>query len=239
MEKKYFRIHPLLTCKMKHDKGMFTYLRNHGERILVPTWAWLILGEEPILVDTGCSVEDFLKYSVLSFGGEAGPSIEDSLRKFDLSVLDIKTIIMTHLHSDHCLNAKKFPNARIIVQEEELKFAMNPHPLFSKTSNKEWYDGLTFEAIRGDSEIIPGIKTLFTPGHTAGSQSVSISSEHGEVVITGFCVLDDNFSDKEDIIPSIHIDPLRAYDSMVKIRKIADTIIPLHSERILNVSAIP
>jgi N-acyl homoserine lactone hydrolase len=238
--KKIYRIYPILTSQIIMDKGIFTYLKNHGEKILVPIWAWLIEGgEEPILVDTGCSLQEFMKYSVLSAGGEEGAPIEDSLQKLGISVSDVKTIIITHLHSDHCLNAKKFPHAKLIVQQEELKFARNPHPLFSAIYKNEWYEGLNFKTVQGDSEIISGVKAVFTPGHSAGSQSVSITTEKGEVVITGFCAIDDNFTDKGDIIPAPHIDPIKAYESIMKVRKLADIITPLHSQRTLNVKSIP
>ena len=233
--KKVLKVYPILTCQIKIDKGIFTYLRNYGEKILVPTWAWLIEGgEDPILVDTGCALEEFMKYSILTSGGEEGVPIEDFLQKRGITVTDIKTIIMTHLHSDHCLNAKKFPNARIVVQQEELEFARNPHPLFSAIFKNEWYEGLNFETVQGDTEIVPGVKTIFTPGHTAGNQSVSITTEQGEVVIAGFCTLDDNFSDKGDIIPGPHVDPFKAYDSIIKIKNLADVLIPLHSQSVLN-----
>ena len=80
---------------------------------------------------------------------------------------------------------------------------------------------------------------MIKKAHTVGGQSVSITTEQGKVVIVSSCVVDDNFSDTGDIIPGSHIDPLKAYDSMIKIRKIADIIIPLHSERILSVETIP
>ena len=133
----------------------------------------------------------------------------------------------------------EFPNAKIIVQKEELEFARNPHPLFSAIFRDEWYDGLDFEIIQGDKEIIPGVKALFTPGHTPGGQSVSVATEKGEAVIVGLCTLDDNFTDKGDIIPTPHTDPLKAYDSIGRIREIADIIIPLHSERAATAEYLP
>lgn len=125
------------------------------------------------------------------------------------------------------------------MQEEELKFAKNPHPLFSTIYKNEWYEGLNFETVRGDSEIISGIDVLLTPGHTAGAQSVSITTKQGKVVIVGSCVIDDNFSDKGVIIAGSNTDPLKAYESMMRIREVADTIVPLHSQRMLNVKSIP
>ena len=111
--------------------------------------------------------------------------------------------------------------------------------MFSAIYRNEWYEGLNFVTLQGDTEIISGVKVIYTPGHSAGNQSVSITTEQGEVVITGFCALDDNFNDKEDIIGAPHIDPIKAYESMIRVRKMADIIIPLHSQRIRGVKSIP
>lgn len=235
-----YTIVPILTCRIMIDKGMFTYLRNYGQKILVPVYAWLIQGgDDPILVDAGCSLEDFMTYAVLATGGDEGLPIEESLDQIGVSASQIKTVVMTHLHADHCLNARKFPNAKIVVQEDELNFARNPHPLFSKVYNDEWYRGLSFEPVRGDFEIAPGITSIFTPGHSAGSQSVCVETEKGKAIITGFCVLDDNFKDDTVVIPGPHIDPIQAYDSIVRVKKEADLLIPLHSERAASVRSMP
>jgi N-acyl homoserine lactone hydrolase len=78
--KKTYEIRPILTCKINLDKGSFTYLKNYGQRVLAPVWAWLITGsEESILVDPGCSLAEFMTYSILSSGGEDGIPVEDSL----------------------------------------------------------------------------------------------------------------------------------------------------------------
>ena len=244
----YCRIHPLPLCSIIMPKGYFTYLifADCAKGVSIPVYAWLIEGaNEPILVDVGCSAEGLLKY--MDYGKEVeaiAPKeitpIEESLAKFGISTLDIKTIIMTQLHIDHILNAKKFPNAKFIVQEEELKFNRNPHPLYARTSMKQLYEGLNFETIRGDTEVIPGVEVIFTPGHTPGGQSVAVTTEQGKVVICGMCTIDENFATEgEIIIPGMHSDPFQAYDSMVKIREIADTILPLHSQSLVHTTSIP
>lgn len=242
--KNVYKIYPVYTSKVKLDKGHFTYRKYYGEKMLFPVYAWVIKGDgETILVDTGCSLEDWQRYSAIvkEMGGEEGPSIEDTLQKMGISMSDIKTIVITHLHLDHFLNAKKFPNAEFIIQEEELKFAMNPHPLFAlQYLRREWYKGLRFKTVSGDTEIIPGVEVIFTPGHAAGCQSVSIITEQGKAVIVGFCSIDENFAKEGDIVPGMHTDPLKAYDSIVKIRKIAaDILLPTHSGRFLGVVSIP
>lgn len=240
----YHKIHPLPLCNLKLDKGAFTYLvlANYGQKISFPVYSWLIEAEEPLLVDVGCSAEEFPKYvsyRVLPGELEDIASIEESLGRFGLLTSDIKTIIMTHLDTDHILNAKKFPNAKFVVQEEELRFIRNPHPSCAYRYHQQLYEGLNFETIRGDAEIIPGVEVIFTPGHTPGSQSVAVATEQGKVVICGLCAIDENFTGEGVIVPGIHSDPFQAYDSIVKIRQIADVILPLHSQRLLHTTSIP
>jgi N-acyl homoserine lactone hydrolase len=156
-----------------------------------------------------------------------------------VSLSDVKTIILTHLHIDHFLNAKRFPRAKIIVQEAELQFARNPHPVFSKSYNPNWYNGLDFEIVKGDTVIFPGVEVISTPGHSPGTQSVCIATDEGKVVIVGFCSLDENFSKAGDIVPGIHSDIFQAYDSIVRISTLGGSIIPLHSERYSGIKSIP
>lgn len=237
---KFLTIYPIPLCTMTMDKGFFTYLRYHGEKVETPIYAWLIMGgEEPILVDPGCSAEEFRKYSFLPTGFKEISPIEDSLRGMGISTKDIMTVIITHMDADHITNAKKFMHARLIVQEAELRFARNPHPLFAKKYHQHLYDGLKFVTIEGDIEIIPGVEVIFTPGHTAGTQSVVVTTKRGKAVIAGFCTIEENFSGQEDIIPANHFDPFQAYESIIKVRKIADIIIPVHSPRFLSIKSIP
>ena len=244
----YCRIHPLPLCSITMPKGYFTYLifADCAKGVSTPVYVWLIEGaNETILVVVGCSAEDVIKYvASAQQAEELAPKeivpIEESLAKFNISTLDIKTVIMTQLHIDHILNVKKFPNAKFIVQEEELKFNRNPHPLYARTSTRQLYEGLNIETIRGDTEIIPGVEVIFTPGHTPGGQSVAVTTEQGKVVICGMCTIDENFADEDVIIiPGMHSNPFHAYDSIVKIRKIADTILPLHSQRLIHTTSIP
>jgi glyoxylase-like metal-dependent hydrolase (beta-lactamase superfamily II) len=228
-------------------KGYFTYLifADSSQKLSFPVYSWLIEGaDEPILVDVGCTAQEIIEFmgngkEVEAIEPREIAPIEDYLAKFGLSTLDIKTVIMTQLHIDHILGVSKFPNAKFIVQEEELEFNRNPHPMFSRTSTRQLYEGLKLETIKGDVEIIPGVEAIFTPGHTPGGQSVAVTTEQGKVVICGMCTIDQNFSSEEIIIPGMHSNPIHAYDSIVKIRQIADTILPLHSQSLLNTTAIP
>jgi glyoxylase-like metal-dependent hydrolase (beta-lactamase superfamily II) len=172
-------------------------------------------------------------------------TIEEGLAKFGLQPDDIDIVIVTHLHWDHIELARMFVNAKFIVQEDELNAARNAkYPV--EGYMKELFEGLNFEIIKGDAQVIEGIKVLLTPGHTAGGQSVAVETEKGTAVIAGFCCIRENFEPSEAIrknmpfiVPGIHISVPQASESMLKIMQVADIIVPSHELEYCTVDTIP
>ena len=238
----FHKIHPIPICRLTVEKGgfLFLHMKEYGKKVSIPVYVWLIEGGgESILVDTACTAEDFSKYTLYAEELEDISPIEEALPKAGVSLSDIKTIIITHLDADHILNIRKFPNARLIVQEEEMSFARNPHPFFANKYHQHLYEGLDWETVRGDKEIIPGVEVMFTPGHTAGGQSIAVTTERGKVVIPGLCSIDENYDTEVVSIPGMHFDPIKAYDSVVRIRKMADVVLPTHSQSLLGTESFP
>ena len=52
--------------------------------------------------------------------------LAQTLKSHGLAFDDIDTVILTHLHWDHCQNADLFENARILVHPRELDYARKP-----------------------------------------------------------------------------------------------------------------
>ena len=161
-------------------------------------------------------------------------------------------VIQTHLHFDYCYNTSLCKNAMVVVQEIELEFAKSPHPIFANMYSKALLAGLKFEPIQGLKELFPGVEVIPGPGHAPGCQAVSVETEAGRAVITGFCCIKENFFPSEDIqqrvshfagypiiIPGIHFDAARAYESMLKVKQLADIVLPLHEPEILHMESIP
>lgn len=238
----FYRVYPIPVCQITMNKGAFFFLHmnEYGKKVTIPVYVWLIEGgEEPILVDTACSAEEFWKYTLFAEDIKDIIPIEEALPAAGISLSEIKTIIITHLDADHILNAKKVPNARLIVQEKEMRFARNPHPFFAKKYHPHLYEGLDWETVSGDKEIAPGVEVIYTPGHTAGSQSVAVATELGRVVIPGLCSIDGNYSTDEVSIPDMHFDPFQAYESVVRIKRMADIVLPTHSQSLVHTKSIP
>jgi N-acyl homoserine lactone hydrolase len=249
------RIHPLTLTRVQADKGMMTYLTYYGEKIWRPYIFFIIEGAgRNILVDTAIHANEYQEYhpgfKALAF--ESISTFEGALSKFSLRPQDIDLVIQTHLHFDHCFHTSKCKNARVLVQEKELRFAKEPHPAFALLYSQPLLEKLNFETVQGRKEICPGIEVIPVPGHSPGCQAVSVDTEAGRAIITGCCCIKENFIPAEDIrekitpfagypviIPGIHFDAIQAYESMLKIKKMADIIIPMHEPELMNVETIP
>lgn len=190
-----FQIHPLYVARLFADMGTFNYLNFSGEKRWFPIYIWVIEGGgKKIVVDAACDAEEMQKASTLKLPFENVITIEEALKRFNLSPETVETLVVTHLHGDHALNLRKFVNAKIYIQEDELNFARNPHPLFASFFPKGRFDGINFTTIKGDYSITAGVEILFTPGHTPGTQSLAVKTEKGRAIISGACSLPENFS---------------------------------------------
>ena len=106
----------------------------------------------------------------------------DVLAEHDLSPADVRIVINSHLHFDHCGQNAVFKHAPFYVQRSELERARH-----EKLDVSEWFDfaGARFELIDGDSQIAEGVRVVATPGHTVGHQSVIVDTPDGGAVMIG------------------------------------------------------
>ena len=98
---------------------------------------------EVIMVDTGlASQEDIAKYDYPFRRMEGAPNLKDVLADKGIDPSQVKTIIFTHLHQDHCFNLELFPNASMYVQKVELQHAATPTKVEAKSYQKYDRPGL-------------------------------------------------------------------------------------------------
>jgi N-acyl homoserine lactone hydrolase len=125
-----------------------------------------------VLVDSGVGGPD----EVLNDWRVVNVAAADALAELDMSPADISLVINTHLHFDHCGQNAVFKHAPFYVQRAELDRARREAPELAG-----WFDfmGARFELLDGDTEILPGLSVIATPGHTAGHQSVVVQTGDG------------------------------------------------------------
>ena len=234
-----YTIHPLVVGINETDQGVMTYLRDYGRRIYLPIYVFYLKGgNKHILIDTGLEqfmvpegAEEQCGFKIYEF--------EEALATVDLKPEDIDLIIHTHLHNDHCENDYKCTNAEVIVQKIEHEFLKEPHPVDHRYY-PDILDEVNVVEIDGDANIADGIDVILSPGHTVGGQSVAVNTSAGKAVITGFCCNDKNFpSAGPAIAPGVHINLADAYDSIQKIKSMADILLPLHDPSIGKQKTIP
>ena len=228
-------IMPVLLGDFEGPMPFFTHLMNFEKRFKACSYIYYIRGpKENIIVDCGGSMEH-AKPPIPGFEAQDLCTPEEGLGKIGLTCDDIDIVILTQLHPDHVEYAYKFKNARFVVQKDELEFGLNPHESFAFAYPKDMFQNLNFDIVEGDREITSGVSVLLTPGHSPGGQSVMVDNSHEKAIITGFCCIGENFNPPEPIskimpvlIPSIITDPFQLYDSMKRVKELADVIIPLH-----------
>lgn len=186
-------------------------------RILMGLNCLLVIGEgKRVLVDTGVGDKNSDKFCDI-YGIERRPTLLESLKGYGLTPGDIDIVVNTHLHFDHAggntyFDGKgkalpTFPNARYFIQKGEWDVALNPNERTKATYLEENFLPLEetkrLELIDGEVEIIKGLKTLKTPGHTMHHQSIMIES--GDV-----CGL--FIGDLIPMAPHFHLPYIMAYD---------------------------
>ena len=213
------------------SKGIFTYTIDYFEPMALHGGSFFIKGVEGlnILVDSGPTVEDFHNHGFPATSIK--PMAEALEAATGLKPDDIDVVIFTQLHHDHCPCATLFKNAKFIVQKAEWDSCHNPPACYRTLYNPEYVDGIKPTFVEGDViELYPGISLLSTPGHTLGSQSISVDTVDGRVIICGLCCNEDNFNPRDDLketwpevlVPGLHVDNEEAYQSMLRVKREAD-----------------
>jgi glyoxylase-like metal-dependent hydrolase (beta-lactamase superfamily II) len=152
-------------------------------------------GDKLVLIDAGCGVDKFQKTA----GGLVG-----NLAAAGYAPGDIDMILFTHLHFDHLWGISDhenasllFPSAEFVASETEVAFWSAPEwankvspalkPLVTQANLK--LASARLRLIKAAAEVVPGVTTFDTAGHTPGHISVHISSGSEEMLLTGDVVV--------------------------------------------------
>jgi glyoxylase-like metal-dependent hydrolase (beta-lactamase superfamily II) len=245
-----FKIHPIVVGSKVIDKGIMTYQYNYGTEFHIPVYVWYLEGgDKKILVDTALMGILPSKEREERIGGKIH-TFEEGLAKWGLKPEDIDIVIHTHLHNDHCENDFKCTNAKFYIHKLEMEQIHDPKPLDFRYE-LEFIEGIEeagkIVVVEGDEmEIVDGVRVIHTPSHTPGSLTILVDTEEGLAAITGFCVINENFDpppaikamEMEVLAPGVHVNVYEAYDQVIRVRDLADIILPLHEPSFSSVDTI-
>jgi glyoxylase-like metal-dependent hydrolase (beta-lactamase superfamily II) len=163
----------------------------------------------PVLIDTGfhSSVAVDPNVGIGRFGGllfkelrmEADDAVPAQLRAREIDPAAVRTVLMTHLHSDHASGISEFPGATFLLSAAEWKAASNAREtdgyIRRQFDHAFDYRTLDFDSAETDSFASFGrafdvfgdgsVRMVFTPGHTHGHCSVVVRVSDREVLVAG------------------------------------------------------
>lgn len=243
-----YKIYPLhLGTFRAMETSNLLYQTNPGEKNPQPILGWLILGgKEPIVVDTGGSDEAWADQYHHGLERPEELTIQSQLNKHGIEVDEVKTVINTHLHWDHCFQNEAFKNAQFYVQKKELHAAVAPIP-----TQKNYYEtgipGVTpgwmkefgrMKIVEGDIHLTDGIDLVHLPGHTPGLQGVLVRTAKGPYLIPSDTIgVYENWTgnDQMDHIPQgIHWYLEEYFETFKKMEKLGCKVLPCHDFRVLE-----
>ena len=110
--------------------------------------------------------------------------LEDELALHGITLDDVRAIVNSHLHWDHCGGNPLFPGVPIYVQSAEYAAAQTGGRDYTVP---DWVDfpGAEFVVIDGDTRIADGLRVIATPGHSPGHQSLVLDTRDGPVAFAG------------------------------------------------------
>jgi len=160
-------------------------------------------GRHTVLVDTGYGGK-LTEREWDIYAAQPGEPLLESLAAIGVSPDDVDLVVLSHLHFDHAGGGTRrqaagkgrnnrivptFPRARYVVQSGEWDDATSGAPELEGAYPPENFLPLAeagqLERIDGDVEIVPGLRSMLTPGHTRRHQSLVFSSAGRTAIYLG------------------------------------------------------
>ncbi len=132
---------------------------------------------------------------------EPGRDLPAQLRERGLDGRDIPTVVLTHLHSDHASGIAAFPHSTYVLSAAEWHAATtDPRPLLRGYRPSQFDYVFDYRTLSYDSELVTSyssfartfdlfgdgsVRLAYTPGHSAGHQSVICKLRDRDFVIAG------------------------------------------------------
>jgi N-acyl homoserine lactone hydrolase len=184
------RLQPLLPGEWVENVPVYAFAIEHPEGVVV--------------VDTGSGAH--LKQSppghpyfrlAVRFDVEPEQEVGPQLRNLGIAARDVKTVVLTHLHSDHDGGLAHFPHSRVLADSDEIALAagiagairgylpyrrpqwFDPQPLAWQQSRCGPFARSARITKAGD------IIAVATPGHTPSHLSVIVRDGEEQIMLAG------------------------------------------------------
>ena len=175
------------------------FLAGESGRLTVPVPAYLIVHDQgKVLFDTGLNLAIRQeKARLLGPDAEAwdidfpqGADIASQLARLGIAPGDVRYVVNSHLHFDHCGGNAHFPKATLVVHAKEWRAAHRANTQAAGIYQPDDFDHMTsVREVDGELDLFgDGSVVVFpTPGHTPGHQSMRLNLPSGTIVLAADC----------------------------------------------------
>ncbi|MBU4563681.1 MAG: N-acyl homoserine lactonase family protein [Desulfarculus sp.] len=211
------------------SQALLLWNRDWDQRVERAYYFWCLLGPEgPVLVDCGVSPERAAQRNLKSYVNPV-----ELLRGLGVEPHEVRHLVLSHLHWDHCGGAALFPQAQVHLGRAEWEF-WSTSPLVRRSIFTILHDPGDQAALvaaqeegrlhlhAGDAPLAPGLELIAAPGHSPGLMALKAVTENGEAVVASDC--GHTFANFREDWPSIFIFDLPAWLlSMKRLRNLVSS----------------
>lgn len=204
-----------------------------------------------ILIDTGIRDVDEIQPLVVGGVGERGrfrmdmrtQNIPLLLQQEGIDPADVDYVLLSHLHYDHCSNAKLFPNAKFVLSRTGWHLTLDPpHPalvpdiLFPRDIIAYLAGEARERLILVDDEapeILPGIGAFYVGGHTMCCQAFTVETKAGTAVFPSDTIFYyENLSAMHPI--GLAVDIKQCWRALQRVSAMDAIVVPPHDPELLR-----
>jgi N-acyl homoserine lactone hydrolase len=153
----------------------------------------------------------------------------NALNQRKLAPKDFDTIVLTHIHWDHCLNIDLFQDAKILLGKNELKMGTlndmdDPH----SEHFRKFLNDMGAVGVSESYKISENISILETEGHSPGHVALVVT-DNGKLVVVSGDAIPGLRAYRRGIPDFVFYDLQKAKTSIAKVKKLDPSkIIPGH-----------
>jgi glyoxylase-like metal-dependent hydrolase (beta-lactamase superfamily II) len=154
----------------------------------------------PLIVNTG---RDLILFDS-GTGGQVQPTagkLHENMKAAGIDPAKITKVMISHFHPDHLFgvmakdtNVQIYPDAEIIVSAAEYRFWADPAVIeklpearrgLARRIQATLPNWKNIRQVDGEQEIIAGVRSVATPGHTPGHIAFHLSSGNAQMIFSG------------------------------------------------------
>ena len=205
-------------------------------------FVWVVRNDQrTIVVDTG-----FGETVAAQRGRTITSPVADGLAAAGVDADDVRDVVVSHLHYDHCGNDDLFRNARYHLQDDEMAYATGRHMCHRAIAHAFEPDYVASMVYRvfagrvafhdGDDTLAPGITLHRLGGHTMGLQVVRVETSVGPLVLASDASHFYAHFENNRVFPVVYnvADVLEGYRTLYRLAGPGRRIIPGHDPLVLE-----